>query len=164
MIGDRELLCELGWDRSILSPRVPSVNGAPATEEELRQYRDFTSWIGDPGLVDHFEGVRAKAVREFHGWTQQHLADYLGVTKGTISRWENGRRSPDGSVGRQYIDLVGEAQSEVTGVLHLLDFLHTATSEEWEQWLLDMVPQLVEWGVLSEERGQELLAEAASHS
>lgn len=34
------------------------------------------------------------AVRQKHGWTQQQLANALGVSRRTIVNWENGHQEP----------------------------------------------------------------------
>ncbi|MDQ1005812.1 transcriptional regulator with XRE-family HTH domain [Streptomyces sp. V4I23] len=46
-------------------------------------------------------GLRKKA-----GWTPQEMADYLSVTRGSVERWESGRRTPAGRVGRAYARLL----------------------------------------------------------
>ena len=43
------------------------------------------------GMIGH----RIKVVRRKRGLTQQELAEIIGVTKLTISRWERGERSPN---------------------------------------------------------------------
>jgi DNA-binding transcriptional regulator YiaG len=35
-----------------------------------------------------------KQLRQNLGWSQQKFADYLGVSKETVNRWENGHRVP----------------------------------------------------------------------
>lgn len=42
-------------------------------------------------------GMRLKAAREASNRTQQQVADYFGVTKGTVSAWETGGGMPDAS-------------------------------------------------------------------
>ena len=39
-------------------------------------------------------GARLKAVREGGGWTQEQLAEAIGVTSHTISQYERGEQSP----------------------------------------------------------------------
>jgi transcriptional regulator with XRE-family HTH domain len=39
-------------------------------------------------------GARMKAVRESGGWTQEQLAEAIGVTPHTISQYERGEQSP----------------------------------------------------------------------
>lgn len=39
--------------------------------------------------------MRLKVAREASGRTQQHVADYFGVKKGTVSAWETGKGMPD---------------------------------------------------------------------
>ena len=40
-----------------------------------------------------------KALREFANWSQQELADQLGMRQQTISEWETGKYSPRRSTG-----------------------------------------------------------------
>lgn len=35
-------------------------------------------------------GPRIRALRDYYGWSQQELADRVGVSKGAVSLWENG--------------------------------------------------------------------------
>jgi DNA-binding transcriptional regulator YiaG len=37
-----------------------------------------------------------KATRERYGWSQQQLADYLGLNRSNVSRMENGESEPSG--------------------------------------------------------------------
>lgn len=39
-------------------------------------------------------GERIKALRKEYGMTQLALANALGITKGTVSTWENNSRTP----------------------------------------------------------------------
>jgi len=40
-----------------------------------------------------------KALREFAGWSQQELADQLGMRQQTVSEWETGKYTPRRSTG-----------------------------------------------------------------
>ena len=46
-----------------------------------------------------WRGEQVKALREFAGWSQQDLADQLGMRQQTISEWETGKYSPRRSSG-----------------------------------------------------------------
>ena len=40
-----------------------------------------------------------KALREFADWSQQELADQLGMRQQTVSEWETGKYTPRRSTG-----------------------------------------------------------------
>ncbi len=44
-------------------------------------------------------GGHVKALREFAGWSQQELADQLGMRQQTVSEWETGKYTPRRSTG-----------------------------------------------------------------
>lgn len=44
-------------------------------------------------------GTRIRRARERRRWTQQRLADALGVSVRTVNDWENGRTQPRSSIG-----------------------------------------------------------------
>lgn len=44
-------------------------------------------------------GTRIKRARELRRWSQQRLADTLGVNRKTVDNWENGRTYPRSSIG-----------------------------------------------------------------
>ena len=46
-----------------------------------------------------WSGERVKALREFANWSQQELADQLGMRQQTISEWETGKYNPRRSTG-----------------------------------------------------------------
>ncbi len=46
-----------------------------------------------------WSGEQVKALREFAGWSQQELADQLGMRQQTISEWETGKYNPRRSTG-----------------------------------------------------------------
>ncbi len=48
--------------------------------------------------------AQMKKLRTQKGLTQQQLADYLHVSKGTVGMWETGRREPDIAVLSQLAD------------------------------------------------------------
>lgn len=45
--------------------------------------------------MDNVLGERIKELRKHYNWTQQELAEKLGVTSASISSWESGTRRPD---------------------------------------------------------------------
>jgi DNA-binding XRE family transcriptional regulator len=46
-----------------------------------------------------WSGGHVKALREFAGWSQQELADQLGMRQQTVSEWETGKYTPRRSTG-----------------------------------------------------------------
>lgn len=46
-----------------------------------------------------WSGEQVKALREYAGWSQQELADRLGMRQQTISEWETGKYRPRRSTG-----------------------------------------------------------------
>jgi DNA-binding XRE family transcriptional regulator len=46
-----------------------------------------------------WSGDQVRALREFAGWSQQDLADQLGMRQQTISEWETGKYHPRRSTG-----------------------------------------------------------------
>lgn len=44
-------------------------------------------------------GTRIKRARERKRWSQQRLADAIGVDRKSIDNWENGRTKPRSSIG-----------------------------------------------------------------
>ncbi|MBX6421746.1 MAG: helix-turn-helix domain-containing protein [Nevskia sp.] len=70
---------------------------------------------GRPDLADQVRAARAalrptgpelspeeiRSIRQRHGLTMRQMADMLGVSETTVSRWESGQRRP--SVQRRHI-------------------------------------------------------------
>ena len=67
--------------------RLADVRGVQAT---VHLGWVIPAWRADPARA----GTRLRALREAHGWTQQHLAVRSGLTHEAISRLELGRRHP----------------------------------------------------------------------
>ena len=57
-----------------------------------------------------------KNYRERNGFSQQTLANILGVSKGCISRWENGERSPRVSEIGEFAKKMGIEPAELLGL------------------------------------------------
>src|SRR5438876_3640956 len=55
---------------------------------------------------NYAEIVRAK--RLGRGWTQGELAERLGMTNVTISRWEKGRVEPSPVFWEKFLEVIGE--------------------------------------------------------
>lgn len=58
-------------------------------------------------------GVFLKSLREEKGLTQEKLAEMLGVSNRTVSRWENGKNIPDLSILVQMSDFYNVQLSEI---------------------------------------------------
>lgn len=62
-----------------------------------------------------FDSARIKALRARLGFTQQQLADEIGVTQPSIAQWETGRGQPTGaSVLEKLIRLECGTEQEAT--------------------------------------------------
>ena len=46
-----------------------------------------------------WSGKQVRSLRDFAGWSQQELADQLGMRQQTISEWETGKYTPRRSTG-----------------------------------------------------------------
>ena len=60
------------------------------------------------GDNDRIKAEDVKPLREKLGWTQQQLADYLGIDVMTVSRWERGIKQPSSLACRQLRRLVSK--------------------------------------------------------
>lgn len=54
------------------------------------------------------ESERAEELRKQKGWSQERLAEYLGVDRATVSRIENGREA-SGPIKRLLVQLQAES-------------------------------------------------------
>ena len=39
-------------------------------------------------------GARIRSQRQQHGWSQEHLADLMGVSRQAVTKWESGKATP----------------------------------------------------------------------
>jgi transcriptional regulator with XRE-family HTH domain len=60
-------------------------------------------------------GKRISTARERKGISQSRLSELLGVTRGTITRWENDTRTPDDETKRKIADILGVSVSYLMG-------------------------------------------------
>lgn len=58
-----------------------------------------------------------EAYRESNGLTQDQLAEKLGVTGASVSRWEQRKRAPRGRDLEKIVTLTGIPAGEILGVL-----------------------------------------------
>jgi transcriptional regulator with XRE-family HTH domain len=65
--------------------------------------------------ADPLLATRIKRARERMRWSQQELADRIGVNRKTVDNWENGRNSPRSSLGalEAVLGSLSEEDSEV---------------------------------------------------
>ena len=54
---------------------------------------------------------KIKQLREKHDWTQLELADKLGVSKSSVSQWENGMKEPRMGMIQKIADLFNVTKS-----------------------------------------------------
>jgi len=77
-------------------------------------------------------GERIKELRKKSGMTQTDLAKKLGVTKGTISTWETGSRSPSFEVIDELCDMFHASMDYIMGRTDVNSF-HEMTEEDIDQ-------------------------------
>lgn len=58
---------------------------------------------------------KIKELREAKGLTQEHVAQQLGVTQGTVANWETGARTPTLANLVRVADILGVSLDEVYG-------------------------------------------------
>lgn len=61
-------------------------------------------------------GQRAAEVRKARGWTQERLAEDLGVAAVTVSRWETGHRGMSVTTLARMADVLGVSLSDLLDV------------------------------------------------
>src|ERR1051326_3414287 len=80
-----------------------------------------------PSIPNNYaELVRAK--RLARGWTQAELAELLGLTNVTISRWEQGRVEPSSAFWEKFLEATGghtkpSSGTRKAGVSKVVDFM-----------------------------------------
>jgi transcriptional regulator with XRE-family HTH domain len=58
---------------------------------------------------------RLVQLREEHDWTQQQVADKIGVSRSTYAHYELGRRSPDQDITERIMSLYGVSEDFLKG-------------------------------------------------
>lgn len=61
-------------------------------------------------MTEQWDGVALKARRSELGITARDLADRLGVKFNTVSRWENGQRTPDAATRANIAEAIAELE------------------------------------------------------
>jgi DNA-binding XRE family transcriptional regulator len=81
---------EAGWIvDAVDTPEGWVVFRAERVTYRITPRRRRSGWSGD----------EVRALREFAGWSQQELADRLGMRQQTVSEWETGKYEPRRSTG-----------------------------------------------------------------
>src|ERR1700684_3760994 len=62
-----------------------------------------------PNVPNNYAEI-VKTKRLARGWTQEELADRLGMTNVTISRWEKGRVQPATVFWEKFLNVIGERE------------------------------------------------------
>lgn len=57
----------------------------------------------------NMDPAEIKTLRESLGYTQEQLADAIGVNRTAVTLWETGRRNPSGAAGKMLGILMGMA-------------------------------------------------------
>lgn len=65
-------------------------------------------------MVDTVHPIRA--YRDAHDLSLDDFAKMIGVSVPTVSRWENGQRTPRGNELQRLCDLIGVPAGEIIGV------------------------------------------------
>jgi transcriptional regulator with XRE-family HTH domain len=60
-------------------------------------------------------GIRIRKLRHQHDWTQEELAEQIGIDKRNISRYESGRAEPRKSTLRKLAEVLGTSYESLIG-------------------------------------------------
>ncbi|MCH5314567.1 MAG: helix-turn-helix transcriptional regulator [Eubacterium sp.] len=84
-------------------------------------------------------GERIKELRKKSGMTQMDLAKKLGVTKGTISTWETGSRSPNYDVVDQMCEMFRASMDYLMGRTDVNSYrdMTDADTEQLGKWTVE---------------------------
>ncbi|MBR1529453.1 MAG: helix-turn-helix transcriptional regulator [Oscillospiraceae bacterium] len=77
--------------------------------------------------------TQMKKLRHQKGLTQQELADYLHVSKGTVGMWETGRREPDIEILSRLADFYQVSVDYLIGREQISDIQQTMLAETIRQ-------------------------------
>ena len=97
-------------------------------------------------------GERLKNARSEHGLTQEQVAEELGVSRQSISNWENNRSYPDIVSVIKLSDLYSISLDELLKedkkmIEHLDDATNEVKSRKWFSKLIEVGSFLVIWAV-----------------
>lgn len=76
------------------------------------QGRKAANIIEDMGI-----GQRMQRLREEDGMTQEELGEKLGVSQGTVSQWESGKRAPGGEAVKAMAELFDTTADFILGIV-----------------------------------------------
>ena len=62
-------------------------------------------------------GQRMQRLREEDGMTQEGLGEKLGVSQGTVSQWESGKRAPGGEAVKAMAELFDTTADFILGIV-----------------------------------------------
>jgi transcriptional regulator with XRE-family HTH domain len=71
------------------------------------------------------DGRRIISIRKAVGWSQAQLAEKMGMTEATISRWESGDRSPSWITARRLARVLGCPSAALEDDSALVDWMST---------------------------------------
>ncbi len=95
-------------------------------------------------------GERLKNARSEHGLTQEQVAEELGVSRQSISNWENNRSYPDIVSVIKMSDLYSVSLDELLKedkkmIEHLNEVTNTVRSRQWISKLIEVGSYMVVW-------------------
>lgn len=61
-------------------------------------------------------GERIESLRRRQGFTQQSLADAMGVDRARVSDWERGVHEPKGDLRQKLLGLLGAKEEDIFGI------------------------------------------------
>ena len=109
-------------------------------------------------------GARIQALRVARGITQERLAEAVGVTVQTVSRWENGVTLPDIALLPRLADYFDTTADDLLGMtrgrgqpklIRTVETFEVATRRDAETLIetfrSEVFPRLIDWRILSEE-------------
>lgn len=76
------------------------------------QGRNAADIMEDMGI-----GQRMQRLREEDGMTQEELGEKLGVSQGTVSQWESGKRVPGGEAVKAMAELFDTTADFILGIV-----------------------------------------------
>lgn len=102
-------------------------------------FRSESNAVGRDKFMDQERIGRFIAdLRKEKGMTQEHLAEILGVSSKTVSRWENGRNMPDYSILES---LTGELGITVNELIHGERIVKDAIIREYDHNLVSVLKE-----------------------